>query len=389
VFIPVPAAVLFLPLVLAQVARGNVLAVFADPGVPSATRAPSAFQLAIGQPVPDWSGWLPTTSGLALAAWILPVLMAVLALPVAVAAIGAMLGHRWAVAGATLLIALAGFATAFAATHVTVTGVGSTTTIIWPGSGLSVYWFGIVASACIGIDVLPRIAPVAGLVTTVVAAVTVAPAFGAFYLGNAVIQPTSGRVLSAYVNAEAQANPDVGTLVVDPQDDGSLAVSLERGQGSTLDDQTTLDSTALTLSRSGAQLATLAGNLASRSGYDPEPALRQLGVSFVLLDDAPDGSSAQAVHDRAAGAIGQNALFTSIGETTSGQLFHYEGDVDRPSTGSAGAQATHVLYLVVLGVVFGAAALLAVPTAPRRRRATSNVIEAEEPATTFDEERDE
>ena len=389
VFIPVPAAVLFLPLVLAQVARGNVLAVFADPGVPSATRAPSAFQLAIGQPVPDWSGWLPTTSGLALAAWILPVLMAVLALPVAVAAIGAVLGHRWAVAGGALVVALLGFATAFAATQVTVTGVGSTTTIVWPGSGLSVYWLGIVAAACIGIDVLPRLAPVAGLVTTVLAAVTVAPAFGAFYLGNAVIQPTTGRVLSAYVNAEAQANPDVGTLVVQPQSDGSLAVSLERGQGSTLDDQTTLDSTALTLSRSGSQLATLAGNLASRSGYDPEPALRQLGISFVLLDDATDDQAARDVHDRAAGAIGQNALFTSIGETTSGQLFHYEGDVDRPSTGSAAAQTTHVLYLIVLGVVFGAAALLAVPTAPRRRRATSNVIEAEEPATTFDEERDE
>lgn len=391
VFIPVPAAVLFLPLVLAQLSRGNVLAVLADPGVPSATRAPSAFQLVIGQPVPDWSGWLPTTSGLVTAAWILPVLMAVLALPLAVAAIGAVLGHRWAVAGAALVVALLGFATAFGATHVTVTGVGSTTTIVWPGSGLSVYWLGIVAAACIGLDVLPRTAPVAALVTTVLAAVTVAPAFAAFYLGNAVIQPTSGRVLSAYVNAEAQANPDVGTLVVEPQDDGSLAVSLERGQGSTLDDQTTLDSTALTLSRSGSQLATLAGNLASRSGYDPEPALKELGVSFVLLDDvsgdAPAG--AQTVHDRAAGAIGQNALFTSIGETTSGQLFHYDGTVDRPSTGSAAAQATHVLYLVVLGVVFGAAALLAVPTAPRRRRATSNVIEAEQPATTFDEERDE
>ncbi|WP_139199893.1 glycosyltransferase family 2 protein [Curtobacterium sp. MCBA15_008] len=401
VFIPVPAAVLFLPLVLAQVTRGNVLAVFADPGVPSATRAPSAFQLAIGQPVPDWSGWLPTTAGMGTLTAILPVLMAVLALPIAAAAIGAMLGHRWAVAGACLVVALLGFATAFAATHVTVTGVGSTTTIIWPGSGLSVYWLAIVAAACIGIDVLPRLAPVTGLVATVLAGVAVAPAFAAFYLGNAVIQPTTGRVLSAYVNAEAQANPDVGTLVVEPQTDGSLAVALERGQGSTLDDQSTLDSTALTLSRSGAQLATLAGNLASRSGYDPEPALRELGVSFVLLDDVSDpsdtsddsrgssGSAAQDVHDRAAGAIGQNALFTSIGETTSGQLFHYEGDVDRTSTGSAGAHATHVLYLVVLGVVFGAAALLAVPTAPRRRRATSNVIEAEEPATTFDEERDE
>lgn len=401
VFIPVPAAVLFLPLVIAQVTRGNVLAVFADPGVPSTTRAPSAFQLAIGQPVPDWSGWLPTTAGLATLTAILPVLMAVLALPIAAAAIGAMLGHRWAVAGGSLVVALLGFATAFAATHVTVTGVGSTTTIIWPGSGLSVYWLAIVAAACIGIDVLPRLAPVTGLVATVLAGVAVAPTFAAFYLGNAVIQPTTGRVLSAYVNAEAQANPDVGTLVVEPQSDGSLAVALERGQGSTLDDQSTLDSTALTLSRSGAQLATLAGNLASRSGYDPEPALRQLGVSFVLLDDVSDasdasdasrgssGSAAQEVHDRAAGAIGQNALFTSIGETTSGQLFHFEGDVDRTSTGSAAAHATHVLYLVVLGVVFGAAALLAVPTAPRRRRATSNVIEAEEPATTFDEERDE
>jgi hypothetical protein len=376
--------------VLAQIGRGNPLAVFADPGVPSATRAPSALQLAIGQPLPDWSGWLPATAGIVAIAVLLPVVMAVLALPVAAAAIGAMLGHRWAVAGAALVVALLGYATAFAATHVTVTGVGSTSTIIWPGSGLSVYWLAVVAAACIGIDVLPRLAPVTALVATVLAGVAVAPAFAAFYLGNAVIQPTTGRVLSAYVNAEAQANPDVGTLVVEPQDDGSLAVSLERGQGSTLDDQTTLDSTALTLSRSGAQLATLAGNLASRSGYDPEPALRALGVSFVLLDDAPDdGGAADAVHDRAAGAIGQNALFTSIGETTNGALYHYEGDVDRTSTGSAASKATHALYLVVLGVVFGAAALLAVPTAPRRRRATSNVIEAEEPATTFDEERDE
>lgn len=389
VFIPVPAAVLFLPLVLVQISRGNPLGIFADPGVPSATRAPSALQLAIGQPLPDWSGWLPVTSPLGLAVAVLPVVMAVLALPVAVAALGAMLGHRWAVAGAALVIALLGFATAFLATHVTVTGVGSTTTIVWPGSGLSVYWLGLVGAACIGIDVLPRLAPVAGLVAPVLIGVTVAPAFAAFYLGNAVIQPTTGRVLSAYVNAEAQANPDVGTLVVVPQSDGSLAVSLERGQGSTLDDQSTLDATALTLSRSGAQLTTLAGNLASRSGYDPRPALQQLGISFVLLDDPSDDAQSREVHDRAAGAIGQNALFTSIGETTNGQLFHYDGDVDRIGTGSAATKATHALYLVVLGVVFGAAALLAVPTAPRRRRATSNVIEAEEPATTFDEERDE
>ncbi|MEK6345057.1 MAG: glycosyltransferase family 2 protein, partial [Curtobacterium sp.] len=258
-------------------------------------------------------------------AWVLPVVMAVLALPVAAAAIGALLGHRWAIAGAALVVALLGYATAFGATQLAVTGVGSTTTIVWPGSGLSVYWLGIVAAACIGLDVLPRLAPVAALVATVLAGVTVAPAFAAFYLQTATIQPTSGRVLSAYVNAEAQANPDVGTLVVDPQPDGSLAVSLERGQGSTLDDQSTLESTALTLDRAGRAVTTLAGNLASRSGYDPRPALRSLGISFVLLDDAGNDPRAQAIHDRTAGAIGQNALFTSIRETSRGQLFHYDG----------------------------------------------------------------
>ncbi len=389
VFVPVPAAVLFVPLVLAQVARGNPLAVFADPGVPSATRAPSALQLAVGQPLPDWDGWLSATQPLGLALAVLPIVMAVLALPVVASAIGAVLGHRWSVAGTALLAALLGYATAFGATHLAVTGVGSTTTIVWPGSGLSVLALALVVAACIGIDTVPRAAPVVGVVGTLFAAVAVAPAFAASYLGRAAIEPTSGRVLSAYVNAEAQANPDVGTLVVEPQTDGSLGVSLERGQGSTLDDQSTLDATALALSPAGERLAVLAGNLASRSGYDPAPALRDLGISFVLLDDAPDDAEARAVHDRAAGAIGQDARFTSIGATANGALFHYEGDVDRVGSGPASAHAAHVLDLGVLGVVFGAAALLAVPTAPRRRRATSNVIEADEPATTFDEERDE
>ena len=77
---------------------------------------------------------------------------------------------------------------------------------------------------------------------------------------------------------------------------------------------------------------------------------------------------ARAVHDRAAGAIGQDARFTSIGETTNGSLFHYEGAVDRTSTGSAAAKATHVLYLVVIGVVFG--------YFPARRAASLNPIDA-------------
>ncbi|WIB12995.1 hypothetical protein [Curtobacterium sp. MCPF17_052] len=155
VFVPVPAAVLFVPLVLAQIARGNPLAVFADPGVPSATPAPSALQLAIGQPLPDWNGWLSAVAPLGLGDAVLPVAMAVLALPVAASAIGAVLGHRWSLAGTALVAALLGYATAFGATHLAVTGVGSTTTIVWPGSALSVFALAIVVAACIGIDTVP------------------------------------------------------------------------------------------------------------------------------------------------------------------------------------------------------------------------------------------
>jgi GT2 family glycosyltransferase len=388
-WIPIPAAVLFVPLVLAQIARGNPLAILADPGVPSATRAPSALQLAVGSPLPDWNGWLEASGSWHLAVTVLPIALAVLALPVGITAIGAMLGHRWAVAGTVLVAALLGYATAFGATHLALTGVGSTTTIVWPGAGLSVYWFALVAAACIGIDTLPRLAPGLGVLSAVLVGVAAAPLFAGLYLGTASIAPTTGRVLSAYVNAEAQANPGVGTLVIDPQRDGSLAVSLERGEGATLDDQSTLDSTALSLSPDGRRLTTLAANISSRSGYDPRPALKSLGVSFVLVQDGAGGAKADAVHDRALGSIGQDALFTSIGDTTHGVLYHYAGGVDRPTTGSLATSATHTLYLVVLGIVFGATALLAIPTAPRRRRAMSSVLEADEPATTFDEERDE
>jgi GT2 family glycosyltransferase len=396
--IPVPAIVLFLPLAIDQFTRGNPLGLLADPGVPSATRAPSALQLAVGSPLPDWNGWLTALASLGLGATVIPIALAILALPVGVTAIGALLGRHWALAAGALVVALLGYATAFGASHLALTGVGSTTTIIWPGSGLSVYWLALVLGATLGLDALPRLSPGLGVVASVLLGASVTPLFAGLYLGTATIQGTTGRVLSAYVNAEAQANPDVGTLVINPQADGSLAVSLERGEGATLDDQATLASTALSLTPAGKRLTTLAGNLASRSGFDPQSDLRRLGISFVLLDDASSAHSgavsggvgrAAAVHDRAASAIGQNALFKPIGNTTNGVLYHYNGAVDRPSNGSAAAATAHVAWLVVLAVVFGVTALLAIPTGVRRRRQTGTTIEAEEPATTFDEERDE
>lgn len=387
--IPIPAAVLFLPLVLAQIARGTPLAIAADPGVPMVTPHPTAVQLAEGSPLGGAGGWAAVLSGVHPLDTILPILAAAIVIPVALTAFGALLGHRWMVAAGALILALLGYATAVAATHVGLTSVGSSPTTLWPGGGLSIAWLGLIVAASIGLDTLPRLAPGLAVLASALSLIAVAPALAGIYLGTAAITPTTGRVISAYVNAQAQSDPGIGTLVLVPQADGSLAASLERGQGATMDDQSSWLATARTLSDSGERMSVLAANLSSRSGFDPRPDLRRLGIRFILLQSGDDSTGSQSVRSRAAASIGQNALFTSVGTTATGVLYSYGGAVEGPSSGGSEAANLHALTLLVFAVVFGATGLLAIPTAPRRRHPLGDRLESEEPASTFDEERDE
>jgi len=199
--------------------------------------------------------------------------------------------------------------------------------------------------------------------------------------------PSSGRILSAYVTAEAIAKPDVGTLVLSPQPDGSLAVSLQRGQGETLDQQSTLDSTQQHLSSTTRDLTVLAGNLVSRSGFDPQQTLRELGIGFVLLATSHDANAGKNLQQRASGALDGNALFLPVGTTTSGELWRYTAATERTTKTPADGPLRPII-LLSWALIFGSALLLAIPTTPRRRRARPGRPEAESPATTFDEERD-
>jgi hypothetical protein len=283
---------------------------------------------------------------------------------------------------------LLGFATAVAATHVSISGVGSETTSIWAGSGLSLYLLGLVGAAAVTVDRLPRVAAPAGVVVAVVSVATVFPLVVASYLGTSEVRPSSGRILSAYVTAEAEASPEVGTLVLTPQPDGSLAVSLEHGQGATLDDQSTLDATAQRLSSTNEDLTVLAGNLVSISGFDPSDDLDRLGVGFVLLGEAADGDDeAEALGRRASEALDGTASFQPVGETTNGLLWRWV-DASGAEPEPADPGPLRPIVLISWALVFGSALLLAVPTAPRRRRSRTGVPESEQPATTFDEERD-
>src|SRR5690606_2873276 len=150
-----------------QVQRGNIWAIFADPGFVWAgpqVAADSAGRLllASGFPTADFAGWADLM-GLAVAAW-----APLLVVPLALLALAAAVAPRWG-AGITLLgVTMAGLATSFMAVGVSVSFVQGTPVEIWPGTGLSLAWAGLVGGALVTLDTaitVPRLR---------VAAVTVA-----------------------------------------------------------------------------------------------------------------------------------------------------------------------------------------------------------------------
>jgi hypothetical protein len=155
---------------------------------------------------------------------------------------------------------------------------------------------------------------------------------------------------------------------------------MQRGSGSTLDDQSTLAATSTTLGATARRIAQVSGNLASRSGFDARPELTKLSIGFVLL--TPDSS---ALHQRTSEALDSNALFSPVGNTENGLLWRFGNLADETPATPAGNTATPLgtLILIGQGVVFGMTLLLGIPTARRRRLAVSGSNPGQ-PADTFD-----
>lgn len=369
--VPVPTLALFAPLVVQQGMAGNWLAIFADPGVPVPAGSPAGWQLATGFPDASLGGWPQLLTQLGLGAVPPGLLVPILLAPLGVLALLALFLPRSPRAMMCLGIALVGFLTAVAAAHVAVATVGSSTVPVWPGAGLSLYWFGAVAAAIVGLGALRRAALLPAWIAVVAVAAAVTPAVIGLPLGTSVVVPGAGRALPAVVTAEAGTHPRVGTLHLIPQPDGGLAAQLTRGTGETLDDQSTLASTDRSVASRERSLAGLAGNLASASGRDPSPQLAARGIGFVLLEPpaqvgaAPTPQSS-ATETRAATALAGNAHLVSVAATGYGQLFSFDsGDASTPHAALIPANAGGVLRplsLALLAVVFGVFLLLALPT---------------------------
>ena len=375
--IPVPAAVLFAPLAIAQIGRGSGIAILADPGVVFPVNAASGWQLALGSPAGGSNGWLAVTTALGLPPSATIIVVAALLAPLAALALLSLFlpGSRRAVP--LLAVSLLGFITAVVSAHLELSHVGSATVSIWPGSALSVYWLGLVGAAVVALEALASAVALPALLAIIGSVVLAAPLVVAPLLGASAVVESDGRMLPAFVTAQAVTRPDIGTLELTAQPDGSFGATVHRGAGTALDETSTLSATSV--DEVDADVALLAGNLASRSGLDAGEALERNGISFVLIPDAAPGAAATA-RLRAADALDSNDQFTAIGETAFGSLWRYTGDVSDVED-----QPAPTWQLIVLGVVFGIAALLAIPTGTRRRPVAASPGD-ENPADTFEED---
>ncbi|MBC7725706.1 MAG: glycosyltransferase [Burkholderiaceae bacterium] len=387
--VPIPAAALFAPLVIDQLIRGTPLGLLADPGVPTPAGTDSAAQLALGSAEGGSLGWTDVLIGLALPGPAAPIVVAALLLPLAALAVLGLFvrGPRRAIP--PLGLALLGYATAVLASRVEVASIGAAPVGVWAGSGLSLFWLGLLGAAIVALDAIGRVGRGGAVLLGVASVLVCVPLIAATLLGTTVVRPGPDRLLPAFVDAEATSRAGVGTLVITPAGDEAISATLQRGRGTLLDDQSTLDATATSLSEADVRLANLAGNLASRSGYDSAVDLDDLAIGFVVLAE-PTGDASDAVFTRTREALDGNALFVPVGETTNGLLWRYSGSGD--AVGSTGPSNTGTpLGLIVLGgqgLVFALTVLLAIPTSLPRRRAPVRGRETEEPATTFDEDTD-
>ncbi|MHB1140098.1 MAG: hypothetical protein ACYC2O_14165, partial [Microthrixaceae bacterium] len=330
----------------------------------------------------SWLGWVSALEAAGLTGAVAPVVVGALVSPIILLALLSMFLTGAKRALFAMVAALLGFVTAVAAGHLFVASVGAEPVAANASSGVSLYWLGLTLAALIALDRLGRASEPLGALAGLMATLVAIPTLLALLLGVADARPGTGRTLPALVGAIATTQPEIGTLLISTVNDG-IAVDLQRGAGTTLDDETTLARTAHELG-TNTELARIAGNLAFSSGFDANEALAPLGVGFVVVTPGGDLDVKRAVTD----TLDANEHLTPVGESVAGQLWRLDAELAAVTPHATAAQEAWAgTVRVTLGILFGITALLALPfggvRAPRAERG------GDDPADTFDGSDDE
>ncbi|HIY67358.1 MAG TPA: glycosyltransferase family 2 protein [Candidatus Agrococcus pullicola] len=371
----VPAAALFAPLAWAHTETGNWLAGLADPGIPLGYDVPDALVVATGYPDAALATLSPLLSGMEIAGTAWPMWLTIgLAAPLALAAFAApFLRALPGVAG--VAVALAGFATAVAASRIAVAFEGETEVFVWTGPGLSLAMLGLVIAAMITIGVLAERSAAVNIIVTLCAAVTgVALVIGAA-MTPSLVQPEPERSMPALVVAAADEQPHVGTLVIEPVGPDAIRLTVVRGHGEVLSDVQTVVTTAQQPSEATSELSQFTVDLVSGSSIDATETLMDAGIGFILLRDASD--AAESLHQTISRGLDERAELQGVGATDAGLLWTSDaiGDYE-PDTP---AWAWWLLFAQLLVLLL--ALLLALPS--MRRGARKRVRRAPEARKDF------
>lgn len=398
VWLVVPTVLFAAPLVWYQLRYGSALGLLADPGAvwagpQVAADASGRASLAAGLPTGDLAGWATMLPDADL--WWVPLLAA----PVAVLALIAPLTQRWAAGAVLLVVGALGLVTAFAAVGVAVAFTQSRSVPIWPGTGLSLAWLGALGGALVTLDaaigsgrepgfghvaspVLARrlAAARSGLALLVMVAIAVlaVPSLTALTRGSALIGLGDQSTLPAFVAAEGREDPDVGTIVLRPQNEGGVAARVVWGASETLGGQATIVSTRPRATTEDRDLAELTADLVTPAATDVVARLAEDGIGFVLLapSDPPESDAARALRLGAATSLDQRDGLVAVGETAKGSLWRVTGDVAPRPAAPASATTLAGLFAIAQLIALAVAVLLAIPTAASRRAArhTSRVV---------------
>ncbi|WP_158590120.1 glycosyltransferase [Amnibacterium setariae] len=396
--LPIPAAVLFLPLIAEQAMNGRLIGVLADPG-PVVAPAEGAhllglpeglftvLQLASGWPSWASDAWEGLTAPLGLGAGASAAFVWALGVPLLLLALIGLFWPKQSVPIRIGVFGVGGLVFAVLATRLQVVADGSTPIPVWPGAGLSLAWLAALEAAVCGLDRLAAAAnlpigrggrtpgrvraggaAVIGITAALAIAAAVSPLLVGVLLGTAHVKPGSTATVPALVAAEGAETPDLGMLTLTAQSDGGYRSRLTRGEGRTLETLSTLQTTAGFGETTG--LARLAAGLVQPTGDDLAASLNAYRIGYVLLQG---GAGAQSALAEARGALGANPLLSVVSTTADGTLYRFDdlrttGPIRLLTGPSNTGSPIGVLVLLLQGIVFGVTALLALPTSRLTQR---------------------
>lgn len=381
----VPTLVWFLPLAWRNFTLGEPLATLADPGaVYGGARAEQT-----------WLGNLLTAAGFAdadpggwsefLLTWNLETLAplaALLLVPVLALALVAPFLKRWRIGSALVLTAAAATIAALVASRISVSFHDSQAVAIWPGALLSTAWLCLVLAALVTLDgarLKRAVTSSIAVAMTTLIVVSAVPMLTQPARGVAVLTQGRETTLPAYVAAEARENPNIGTLVLVPQPDGSFLTRVVWGGTNALGAQSTLVHTRTTVTAADERLAAEVAAIVTPGAGSSAEAIGELGVQYVLVALTVEEPAAQAARESAIASLNVLAGLTRVGETGKGALWRLDGE----PAARAEPRPEDTPYLTTMtaaaAIVTLIALLLAIPTptSVRASRRKPRVVDAQ------------